>query len=172
MNPDELRDIHPPVLLPEAADYTMLIGGLIALCVVLAVLFWFFRLRKKNDVLPPAHATALAALAEARSMMTTEQAIEYAATLSDILRGYIEKRFAIQTTRQTTKEFFASLSANPNRTARLLENHHDSLKTCLDQCDMAKFARCTPDTESMENMETAVENFIKATSETDEKGGQ
>ncbi|MEA3468521.1 MAG: DUF4381 family protein [Thermodesulfobacteriota bacterium] len=170
MNPEELRDIHPPLLLPEAPDYTMLIAGVLLLLFALAVLFWFFRLRKKKVSLPLAHETALADLARARTLMTAEQALQYAAALSDILRRYIEKRFRVQTTRKTTKEFFAGLVENPGKTAMLLEDHHDSLKNCLDRCDMAKFARCTPDRGSMEKMETAVQEFIKATRENREGG--
>jgi len=170
MSPVELRDIHPPVLLPEAPDYTMLIASALFLLFVLAVLFWFFRLRKKNVSLPFAHETALADLVRARTLMNAEQALQYAATLSDILRRYIENRFRIQTTRKTTKEFFAGLAGNPGKTAILLEDHHDSLKNCLDQCDMAKFARCTPDRGSMDKMETAVQDFIEATRENREGG--
>lgn len=170
MNPDELRDIHPPVPLPETADYTMLIAGFLLLLFVIALLVWFFRRRKKKVALPFAHETALAELARARTLMTAEQALNYAATLSNILRSYIEKRFHIKTTRQTTKEFFAGLTGNPGKTAMLLENYHESLENCLEQCDMAKFARCTPDRGSMENMETAVHDFIEATREKREGG--
>ncbi len=170
MNPGELRDIHPPLLLPEAPDYTVLIAGvLLALC-VLALLFWFFRRKKKKIPLPFAHETALADLARIRALMTAEQALQYAAILSDILRRYIEERFRIKTTRKTTKEFFAGLTTNPAKAAMLLEDHHDSLENCLDQCDMAKFARRTPDRGSMEKMETAVLNFIESTRENREGG--
>ncbi len=170
MNPAELRDIHPPVLLPEPPDYTVLIVAVLLLLVVLAVLFWFFRMRKKKISLPRAHETALADLVRARSFMSAEQALQYAAAVSDILRRYIEKRFRIRTTRQTTKEFFAALGGNPGKAATELEKHHDSLKVCLEQCDMAKFARRTPDRTHMEKMETAVKNFIESTRETKEGG--
>ncbi|HIP38309.1 MAG TPA: DUF4381 family protein [Desulfocapsa sulfexigens] len=170
MNPTELRDIHPPLLLPEPPDYTVPIVTVLLLLTVLAVLFWFFRLRKRKISLPLAHETALADLARARTLMSSDRALQYAAALSDILRGYIEKRFRIRTTRQTTKEFFAALGTNPAMAAIELEEHHDSLKVCLDRCDMAKFARQTPDRSSMEKMETAVHDFIEATRKTKEGG--
>lgn len=171
MNPAELRDIHPPLLLPEPPDYTLPIVAVLLLLTVLAALFWYFRLRKKKVFVPMAHETALADLARARNLMSSEQALQYASVLSDILRRYIEKRFRIGTTRQTTKEFFATLRKNPGKSAMELEEHHDNLKACLDQCDMAKFARRTPDLNDMEKMETAVHDFIAATRETKE-GGQ
>ena len=173
MNPEQeqLRDIHPPLLLPEAPDYTMLIAGILVFFLLLAVALWFFRFRKKEVVLPSAHETALADLQSARSLMNVEQAKQYAVEVSMILRRYIEQRFRIRTSRQTTKEFFTSLLASPRQTAELFDTHSESLHECLDQCDLAKFARSTPDRNSMEKMETAVQDFIVATRELT-KGGK
>ena len=162
---EQLRDIHPPLLLPEAKNYTGSAAGLLLFLLVLAALFWFFRRRKKKTVLTPAHETALADLLQIRMLMNAEQALIYAKELSDILRRYLEKRFSIRASRKTTKEFFADLTENPSQTALLVEDHGDSLRSCLDQCDMAKFARCTPDLHGMKKMETAVEAFIEATRE-------
>jgi Domain of unknown function (DUF4381) len=167
---EQLRDIHPPVALPEEKNYIMLGGGLLLLLFILTMLFWFLRRRKKKSVLPLAHETALAELLRLRSLMTSEQALLYAKELSDTLRRYIEQRFRIRASRKTTKEFFASLTENPEQTVLLVEDHGDSLKTCLDRCDLAKFARCTPDQRGMENMEAAVQEFIDATRENREGG--
>ncbi|MBU0945419.1 MAG: DUF4381 family protein [Proteobacteria bacterium] len=167
----QLHDIHGPLPLPEERNYALLVVGLFLLLLVLAVAFWFFRLRKKKIILPYAHDTALAALLQARSLMNPDQALLYAAELSDILRHYIEARFRIHSTRQTTQEFLSCLSQNPGHRAALLEEYSDSLQECLGQCDMAKFARCTPDRNSMEKMEKAVENFIESTREIG-KGGR
>ena len=173
MNPEQLqlRDIHPPLLLPEAPDYTLLIAGFLVLLLLLSVALWFFRFRKKKVLPPFAHETALADLQLARSLMTAEQATQYAAKVSDILRRYIEQRFCIRTTRQTTKEFFASLVTSPQQKTTLFDTHYESLEECLAQCDLAKFARCRPDRKSMDQMETAVQNFIQATRELT-KGGK
>lgn len=173
MNPDQLqlRDIHPPMLLPEEPNYALFAVGILALFFVAVLLYWFFRLRKKTIPLSFAHETALAELAHARSIMTVEQALLYAGEVSGILRRYIEKRFHIQTTRQTTKEFFAGLAGNLGVTQiTFSEKHCTSLQECLNQCDMAKFARCTPDRASMEKMEAAVQDFIEDTRENREGG--
>jgi Domain of unknown function (DUF4381) len=173
MNQDQLqlRDIHPPMLLPEEPNYALFAAAIVGLFCVAALLFWFFRLRKKSITLPFAHETALADLARVRSIMSAEQALQYAGEVSSILRRYIEKRFHIQTTRQTTKEFFACLTENPGRTRTIFsEKHCISLEECLRQCDMAKFARCIPDLRSMEKMETAVQDFIEDTREKREGG--
>jgi len=173
MNPEheQLRDIHPPLLLPEAPDYTLLIAGILVFFLLLAVALWFFRYRKKGVILPSAHETALADLKSARSQMNAERAKQYAAEVSTILRCYIEQRFRIKTSRQTTKEFFANLMVTPRQTTELFDTHSKSLHECLDQCDLAKFARCSPDRNSMEKMESAVQDFIVATRER-AKGGK
>jgi Domain of unknown function (DUF4381) len=167
----QLHDIHGPFPLPEEKSYVLLFVGLFLLLLVLAAAFWFFRLRKKKIIPPFAHDTALAALLGARSLMTPDQALLYADELSDILRRYIEARFRVHSTRQTTQEFLSCLTENPGQRAALLEEHSDSLKECLGQCDMAKFARRTPDRSCMEKMEKAVETFIESTRENG-KGGR
>lgn len=166
MNQDslQLRDIHPPLLLPEEPNYALLVAGILGAFLVAILLLWFFRWRKKPITLPFPHETALADLARARSIMTAEQALQYAGKVSDILRRYIEKRFRIRTTRQTTKEFFARLTADPAGIQPLFsEKHCTRLQECLDQCDMAKFACCIPDHASMKKMEAAVQDFIEDT---------
>jgi LPXTG-motif cell wall-anchored protein len=173
MNPDQLqlRDIHPPLLLPEEPNYALFAAGLLLVVLLAALLFWFFRLRKKTIVLPFAHETALADLARARSKMTGEQALQYAEEVSSILRCYVEKRFNIQTSRQTTKEFFTRLTTDSGRRYALFpEEHCTSLQDCLGKCDLAKFARCTPDQPGMKKMEAAVQSFIEDTRENREGG--
>ncbi len=171
MNPDQpqLRDIHPPFLLPEDPNYTLLIAGIVLTLLVLAILIWFFRFRKKKILLPSAYQTALDKLQRIRSLMNPDQAKQYAMEVSDILRRYIEKRFQIRTSRQTTREFFTGLTEFPNQTASLFDTHFESLHECLGQCDLAKFARLRPDIHEMEKMETAVRNFIEATREHDKE---
>jgi len=173
MNPEQLqlRDIHPPLLLPEAASYSMLIAGILCCLLLFAVALWFFRFRKKQVVVVLPHETALVDLQLARRLMTEEQAKHYAVEISTILRRYIEQRFRIKTTRQTTKEFCTKLTQSPDQTAAFFDTHYEILQECLEQCDMAKFARCTPDQNSMEKMENAVQNFIEATREPT-KGGK
>jgi hypothetical protein len=105
---------------------------------------------------------ALSELIHLRQMMNAEQALGYAAGLSEILRRYIEKKFLIHSTAQTTREFFAGLAGNPQALS-IMARHYDRLQECLSQCDMAKFAHCTPEQPQMEAMEQAVQSFIEAT---------
>jgi hypothetical protein len=167
---DTFHEIRGPVALPDS------LGGLVWLLIGLAVvalaglLLYLWKRRKKGRKLPYPHEIALIALARLRPMMNPGQALIYAEQLSEILRRYIEARFLILSTRQTTREFFAVLVSNPQAISSMAE-HHDHLRECLEQCDMAKFAHCIPDQQDMEAMEQAVRGFIEATGESvDEKG--
>ncbi|MDO9068253.1 MAG: DUF4381 family protein [Deltaproteobacteria bacterium] len=167
---DMFHDIRGPVALPDSLG--VLVWLLIGLAVVAlaALLLYLWKRRKKERKLPCPHEIALNELTRLRPMMNPEQALIYAAQLSEILRRYIEARFLIHSTRQTTREFFTALVSSPQIGSSMAE-HRDHLRECLEQCDMAKFAHCVPDLQDMEAMEQAVRGFIEATGESvDEKG--
>ena len=167
---DTFHDIRGPVALPDSLGVLvwLLIG--LAVMALAGLLLYLWKRRKKGRKLPFPHEIALIELARLRPMMNPGQALIYAAQLSEVLRRYIEARFLIPSTRQTTREFFAGLVSNPQAISSIAE-HHDHLRECLEQCDMAKFAHCVPDLQDMEAMEQAVQGFIEATGESvDEKG--
>lgn len=170
MNEESLHDILPPVPLPEEPNYLLIVGAILLFCLLVALLFWFVKKRKKKIVLPGPDEVALAELIKLRSFMVQEQASRYANEVSDVLRAYIESRFHLPTRRQTTMEFFRELQEQPARTAQQLAEHSESLKKCLDQCDLAKFAKLIPDQRSMEQMESAVKQFVEATRISDRGG--
>jgi len=159
---EDIRDIQGPLLLPESIPLwiPILIGAILLL---LVYLFFFIRkIRKKTAPPLPAHEIALAELAKAKGWMTESKGVLYAQRLSEILRQYIESRFFVQSTRQTTAELLAKLQSNPastNVTSVLIND----LQGCLEWCDMAKFAHRSPGRQSMIEMESSVGRFIKAT---------
>ncbi len=167
---DTFHDIRGPVALPDSLG--VLVWFLIGLAVVLLswLLLYLWKRRKKVRKPPGPHEIALIELARLRPMMNPGQALIYAAQLSEVLRRYVEARFLIPSTRQTTREFFAGLVSNPQAIGSMAE-HRDHLRECLEQCDMAKFAHCVPDQQEMEAMEQAVQGFIEATVQpVDEQG--
>ncbi len=166
MNEEALRDIQPPILLPEDPNYMLIAAIVLGCCLLAAWLIWFFKFRKNKIALPGVHEVALAELVQLRKLMNQENAAIYAAKLSDVLRSYIENRFQIPSSRQTSREFFRSLHNNPIDTAMLFAQHTESLKQCLGQCDMAKFAKSIPTGQDMEQMENAVQQFVEATKQT------
>jgi len=67
----------------------------------------------------------------------------YHSLLSDVVRGYLEKRFRLQAPRQTTAEFLEAART----AADLPADTRGRLRAFLERCDLAKFARAgfTPD---------------------------
>ncbi len=158
-----LHDIRGPVLLPDSSG--LISWSLVALAVLILaglLLYLWKRRQKGGQTLPDPQAMALSELTRLRPMMNAEQALVYAAGLSEILRRYIEKKFLIHSTAQTTREFFAGLTSNPQALS-IMARHHDRLQECLRQCDMAKFAHRIPEPAQMEAMAQAVQSFIEAT---------
>ncbi len=160
--PPELLDIYGPLELQEQNNILLYIAG-IALLLLLAAAVFFLLKKRKHPVIPviPPWEKALSELSEARELLSPDRALLYMNRISLILRNYVESRFTIKSTRQTTREFLYSLnnsSADP-----AIRNCKDELQTCLEQCDMAKFAHQIPIKENMEMMEGAIIGFVEKT---------
>jgi hypothetical protein len=163
---EELHDIYGPVPIAEQPPY-LLIAGISLFVLLLAVaIFWF--LKKSGQPTPPPippWEKALLDLAEAKRLLNPERALLYMDRVSQILRSYIESRFAIQSTRQTTREFLQGLTGIGGNSP--LQTHKTELRNCLEQADMAKFAHHIPEIKNLEMMEDAVTTFIKKTEPAD-----
>jgi len=161
-NDEVLRDIYGPVPITERPPYLLIAGTTCLVLLAAAALIWF--LKKRTPPPPPPllpWEKALLELADARKELSPEKALAYMDRISQILRTYIEERFAVQSTRQTTREFLQGLTAVG--TISPLRPHKSALQACLEQADMAKFAHHVPDSASLEKMEEAVTAFIKRT---------
>jgi len=179
----ELLDIYGPLELKEQAGM-LLYGGVIALLLLLAVGVFLLLKRRKQSTTPPTPPweKALSELTDARKLLNPDRALLYMdrvslilrnyvesrfgikstrKTVSLILRNYVESRFGIKSTRKTTREFLSTLgssSADPS-----IRSCKTELQTCLEQCDMAKFAHQIPLQENMELMEGAIIGFVEKT---------
>lgn len=139
-----LKENTPPEELPEPERfdwqlYSLLGSGL----ALLALGSWLVR-RRLHRPLPPAPEPtpdqwALRELVrlEAGPLGMPEEVHRYHALLADVLRTYIDRRFGLHATEQTTQEFLTTL----RRTALLPEDFQDQLRSVLERCDLAKFAR-------------------------------
>jgi hypothetical protein len=156
-----LRDIQGPVPTSEYPPYLVETAGVLLLLLALGLLYFFLKRRKKPQPPPiPPWDTALIELTEAGHLMSTRQGLLYMDKVAQILRRYIESRFAIHSTRQTTQEFFMGLEdSGPSS----LLTYRSELRACLEQADMAKFAHLLPELQHMEGMEHAVRTFITST---------
>ncbi len=159
---EELRDIYGPVPTSERLPYLLIAGITVLILLAAAALTWFVKKRTTAAVPPlPPWEKARHELTEARKLLSPEKALVYMDRVSQILRTYIESRFAIQSTRQTTREFLQSLAAVGASSP--LQPHKSALQACLEQADMAKFAHHVPEIASLEKMEEAIAAFIKKT---------
>ncbi|MBU1566576.1 MAG: DUF4381 family protein [Proteobacteria bacterium] len=158
---EALHDIHGPLPISEYPPYLVETAIVLLVLLLLALLYFFLKRRKKPLPPPvPPWERALMELAEARKLMSGGQSLLYMDQASQILRRYIELLFTIRSTRQTTREFFASLNNRDN--SPLLE-YQTELRACLEQADMAKFAHLVADQTHMQLMEEAVRTFISNT---------
>jgi hypothetical protein len=150
---------------------------------------------KHPPVLPPDQA-ALAELEKCRVLARQGDGRQFAITLADVLRRYIEARFQlnphpahrdnkgnekrrhqartapdshVNAQALTTKEFFTRVTSRQGVLPRLLADHADLLSTLLHHCDMAKFACAQPDNEDMQAMVDQAVSFIRATGDDTEK---
>lgn len=157
-----LHDIHGPVPIIEQPPYLLLAGSLLVLLAAAAALYWFMKKRTRSAPPPvPPWERALQDLAEAKRLLSPERALFYMDRVSQILRSYIESRFAIKSTRQTTREFLENLATGGNSSSLL--RYKGELQRCLEQADMAKFAHHTEDIASLEMIGAAVVDFVQKT---------
>lgn len=164
MQSQDIRDIEGPVPLSDPTRYLIPAAAALAVVVIGCLLFWVWKRRRKPlpPGLPP-DVQALAELEKARELMTPGTSLAYAERISDILRHYIESRFQIRSTRQTTREFFTQLKNGTTIAEVDIKNHAGDLQICLEQCDIAKFAHGLPDEGDMNQMDTAARTFIETT---------
>lgn len=158
----EFYDIYGVVPTKAAIPYTYIILGVLLVLIAGALLYWWLKKREKKVFTPivPPWERAITDLKEAKSLQNREQGRAYMDRASQILRHYIEQRFAIKSTRQTTGEFLYSLGGENDSE---LANYRTELQNCLEQADMAKFAHKEQDEQNLVVMEEAVTTFVRST---------
>lgn len=138
---DVLRDIKPPVEIPNAwmPVFWTLAGVAVAALAFLAWRFWRRR-RAMVPVVPPvpAHIRAKQKLQDALSLVG--QPREFCILVSDTVRWYLEERFDFRAPERTTEEFLYELQG----THLLTRDQKTSLEEFLKCCDLVKFARYEP----------------------------
>jgi hypothetical protein len=160
---EDIRDIRGPKVL--LADW--LLPALIAAAggIALAIYgVWRWRSNRRARALLP-YEIALQRLEEIRILMQPARAREFSTAASDIVRSYIEQRFAVTATRRTTEEFLRDLLETPNAS---LARHQSLLGDFLHQCDFVKFAAMSLNEQNMESLRESARVFILATAEPQE----
>jgi hypothetical protein len=153
---------------PEPARWGWAI--MIALAVVAHVVMGGFALRRllrrRNEArlhppLPPPHETALAELARIREsgLLDEGKTAEYTDRVSDVLRLYLEERFALPAPDRTTEEFLDEVARAP-----VLDRERKRfLADYLAQCDLVKFAARLPGRRELDELFGSSVKFVEET---------
>jgi hypothetical protein len=153
---EDIHDIRGPITIPYAWQWVIYIVSALALAGVLYALWsWLHRQPAVKPKSP--FEIALDRLEEARPLMTEGTVREYAFTVSEIIRVYIEQRFGEKAAHRTTEEFLSDLV---RQTGTPLASHRDRLEDFLNYCDLPKFARWQLSTAEMESMHESARVFI------------
>jgi hypothetical protein len=137
-----VRDITPIEQLPEPPDWRpsgIVLGSVGAAIALAAFLVWKLRRPPVPPPEPTPQEWALKELAriDALDLPAAQEVERFHVLVSDVLRQFLERRFGLHVTEQTTPEFLADL----RRSALLAPEQQELLREFLRQCDLAKFAR-------------------------------
>jgi hypothetical protein len=156
----DIRDIRG-IWVPDYMKYVWWTLIAVAVLVVVGGLAWwlvyYFKFRKPERTL---YQIIMDRLQQCRALITEGNARAFSGEVSDIVRGYLERRFAVPSTHQTTEEFIRSAAGNASNQ---LEPYLPQLKDFLGYCDMAKFARSELNVEQMQLMLDSAARFVEST---------
>ena len=157
---DALRDIKPPVAIPNVWLWVTIGVAAVIIAAVAIGLILYFALRKKQIAVPPVippHVRAKQKLEEALALIA--QPKPFCTLVSDTLRFYLEERFTFRAPERTTEEFLHELKA----TDRLLPDQKESLGEFLTRCDLVKFARYEPREPELRGLHDAAVRLVDET---------
>ena len=140
-----------------------LVAGVVVLTVAAAgFVAWLRRAEERARV--TAYDRAMARLDRLRRTGLPEaSAVDgWYVELSDIVRRYIEERFAVRAPELTTEEFLLEAG----RSADLKQPHRELLSDFLARCDRVKFARYSPEADESRDALAVAERFLSETRET------
>ncbi|HEV2434402.1 MAG TPA: hypothetical protein VG077_00230 [Verrucomicrobiae bacterium] len=158
--PQDIRDIKPPVPIPNVWEW---VGWALGLLVVLTILYLAWRYwQKRRSQIPveppvPAHLRAKQKLEEALALIT--QPKPFCILVSDTIRAYLEEQFDFRAPERTTEEFLRELST----TDLLAPEQKESLGKFLESCDLVKFAKYEPGEPELRELQGSAVRLVEET---------
>ncbi len=157
---NDIRDIKPPVAIPNGWEWLVWTLGVLA---VLAVLFlawkWWQKRRAQVPIVPPvpAHVRAKQKLAEALAVIAQPKL--FCILVSDTIRVYLEERFDFRAPERTTEEFLHELQDTDLLTA----GQKEKLGEFLESCDLVKFAKYEPGEKELRELHASAVRLVEET---------
>lgn len=155
-----IRDIKPPMAIPNAWEWVWWGLGALAVLVILYLAWRYWQKRRSQiQVEPPvpAHVRAKQKLAEALALIA--QPKPFCIMVSDTIRSYLEGRFTFRAPERTTEEFLHELQA----TDLLAADQKESLGKFLESCDLVKFAKYEPGEPELRELHVSAVRLVEET---------
>lgn len=167
---EEIRDVKPPVRVPRNWLLAIL-PVLLILLVAAAVLYLVRRARRQRRIpvpslapadLRPAHEIALEALAELERESAASPSVPRAFffRLSDIVREYIDRRYALPAPERTSREILREI-----RRENLPPNATGVLRDFFARCDLVKYRGIEPSPGDVAESLRVSRDFVETTRE-------
>ena len=157
---NDIRDIKPPLEIPEGLAWLWWTLGALAVLTVLWLMWRHYQQRSTQVNLPPpvpAHIRARQKLAEALALLS--QPKPFCILVSDTVRLYLEERFNFHAPERTTEEFLRELQS----TNLLAGEQKDSLGRFLESCDLVKFAKYEPGERELQELHHSAVQLVEET---------
>ena len=165
-----LADVKGPATLPMSLPRKIILWavGLVAamVAVALAARWWRKRRAIKEEQAPlarrlVAHQWALAELDRlmAENLIAAGRVQEFYYRLNGLIRRYIELRFGLMASEQTSEEFIRALHRSP----ALDEPHKDLLREFTEACDPVKYAAIVPQRDDVDWVAESARRFVRET---------
>jgi hypothetical protein len=163
----DVKDLRGQLLIETLPDVTPwyhhlpLAGGLALGLGVFALLVKFTLFRSRPPVPVSPHERAFRDLDALATTRTTavHSPDWYHTQISLIVRRYLEERFSMPASRQTTEEFFEQM----RRSEHLNEAQQQILRDLLVCCDLAKFTGLPPSSEECAEATELARTFVRQT---------
>lgn len=160
----ELRDVTPPEELPVAPSWMRFLPwiglGLAGLGLVAGGWSLRHRFRRPPPPLTPSSWAERELLRiEDLKLPQSGEVDRFHTLLCNVIRSYLEQRFQLPASHQTTAEFLETM----RRSSQLSTAQRDLLREFLERCDMAKFARAAPSQEECQKVGDMARSFVRET---------
>jgi hypothetical protein len=157
---NDIRDIKPPVAIPNGWEWLWWTLGALAVAVLLfAVWRWWQKRRSQIPEEPPvpAHVRAKQKLDEALALISQPKL--FCILVSDTIRFYLEERFNFRAPERTTEEFLHELQD----TDLLAAEQKKKLGEFLESCDLVKFAKYEPREPELRELHSSALRLVEET---------